>query len=256
MTISVHFTKSVLFKWTFLLQSRWTKVKVLYIIARYVPFLIPIVNLYLAVTPNEDNNKCQISIYVITSLSLISFICSECFFVLRTYMLWNKNRIILVTMLSAIFAVAISSTIISFTPVMTSYSTANVIPGCQSLASFSFFMPFALLFVFQLVLLSITLVRVIQSWRSVNGPLYAILVKHNIFYYVCGLLLSAVNVLVPLLPFDSLTDLVPEDFEVFILAILATRMHLHIWHMDQHVDDSDTSVCIPMSDMSPVDHTV
>ncbi|KAG1837097.1 hypothetical protein DFJ58DRAFT_155557 [Suillus subalutaceus] len=142
---------------------------------------------------------------------------------------------------------------------MISYSTANLIPGCpQNLGSFSFFMPFILLFVFQLATDSPShSCCVIQSWRSAKGPLYVILVKHNIFYYACGLLLSAVNVLVPLLPLsDSLTDLVPEDFEVFILAILATRMHLRIWHMDQHVDDSDIAVCIPMSDMSPVDHTV
>ncbi|KAG1809142.1 uncharacterized protein BJ212DRAFT_1484645 [Suillus subaureus] len=161
-------------------------------------------------------------------------------------------------MLSAIFAVTVSCTIISFTPIMISSSTAIVIPGCpQSLGSFSFFMPFVLLFVFQLVLISLTLVRVIQSWQLVKGPLYAILVKHNIFYYACGLLLSAINVLVPLLPLsDSLTDLVPEDFEVFILAILATRMHLHLWHIDQHVDDSDTVVWISMSDMSPADRAV
>ncbi|KAG1785453.1 uncharacterized protein HD556DRAFT_1314234 [Suillus plorans] len=37
------------------------------------------------------------------------------------------------------------------------------------------------------------------SWRSTKGPLQAILVKHNIFYYVCGLFLSAVNILVPAL---------------------------------------------------------
>jgi hypothetical protein len=27
-------------KWTFLLQSRWAKVKVLYIVTRYTPFLL------------------------------------------------------------------------------------------------------------------------------------------------------------------------------------------------------------------------
>ncbi|KAG2040846.1 hypothetical protein BDR03DRAFT_947532 [Suillus americanus] len=264
-------------EWTFLLRSRWTKVKALYIVTRYVPFLIPIVNLYLTVAPNEDNNKCQISINVISSLSLISFVCSECFFIIRTYTLWKKNRILLIAMVSAISAVTVTCTIISFTPIMISdclrphlhslllahnhsafTDKAIVIPSCpQSLGSFSFFMPFILLFVFQLALLSLTLVRVMQSWQLAKGPLYAILVKHNIFYYACALLLSAVNVLVPLLPLsDSLTDLVPEDFEVFILAILATRMHLHIWHMDQRVDDSDIVVCISMSDMSSVDHTV
>jgi hypothetical protein len=36
-------------------------------------------------------------------------------------------------------------------------------------------------------LLCLTLIRAIQSWRSANSHLYTVLVKHNIFYYVCGL---------------------------------------------------------------------
>ncbi|KAG1837107.1 hypothetical protein DFJ58DRAFT_156069 [Suillus subalutaceus] len=221
-------------EWTFLLRSRWTKVKALYITARYVPFLIIIVNLYLAVAPNENTNKCWILIDIIACLNLISLTCSEWFFVLRTYALWNRNRILLVAMLSALFAIMVSCFIInSFTTVVTSYRlcshllpllfarihstfivVASTIPGChRGTGSFSFFVPFILMFVFQLVLVSLTLMCVIQSWRSAQGPLYAILVKHNIFYYACGLLLSAVNVLVPLLPLsDSLSYFIPEEY--------------------------------------------
>ncbi|KAG1873937.1 hypothetical protein F4604DRAFT_1766021, partial [Suillus subluteus] len=105
-----------------------------------------------------------------------------------TYALWNKNRILLVVMLSTLFAIVVSSFVIGCTATVTYYSMVSTIPGCQrSLGSFAFFMPFTLLFVFQLVLISLTLVRVIQSWRSAKGPLYTILVKHNIFYYACGL---------------------------------------------------------------------
>ncbi|KAG1867320.1 hypothetical protein F4604DRAFT_1956495 [Suillus subluteus] len=267
-------------EWTFLLRSRWTKVKALYITARYAPFLIATVSLYVAMAPTDNTNECQMLMDIITSLSLISLTCSECFFVLRTYALWNKNRIILVTMLSTLLAVIVSIFIIGFTATATSYrscshlhsllfahihsaftATSNVIPGCRrNTDSFSFSIPFILLSVFQLVLVSLTLVCVIQSWRSTKGPLYAILVKHNIFYYTCGLLLSTVNVLAPVLLVLPLSDFLsyflPEAFEVFILAILATRMHLHLWRMDQQVDDPDIVVWISMSDMSPADRTV
>ncbi|KAG1809137.1 uncharacterized protein BJ212DRAFT_1484641 [Suillus subaureus] len=245
-------------EWTFLLRSRWTKVKALYITARYVPFLITTMNLYLILAPNENTNNCQIPINLITSLSLISLTCSECLFVLRTYTLWNKNRILLVAMLFTLFAITVPSFIIGFTATATSSSTASAIPSCdRSSGSFSFLIPFILLLVFQLVLISLTLVRVMQRWRSAKGPLYAILVKHNIFYYACGLLLSVANVVMPVLPLsDSISYFLPKGFEVFILAILATRMHLHLWNMGQHVRDSDIAVCISMSDMSPADCTV
>jgi hypothetical protein len=41
--------------------------------------------------------------------------------------------------------------------------------------------------VFSPGLISLTLIRAVQSWRVVNGPLYDVLVKHNIFYYTFAL---------------------------------------------------------------------
>ncbi|KAG1730449.1 hypothetical protein EDB19DRAFT_2042011 [Suillus lakei] len=97
---------------------------------------------------------------------------------------------------------------------------------------------------------------VVQSWRSIKGHLHAVLVKHNIFYYACGLFLSAVNVLAPVLFSDPAYYALLEDLQAFILAILATPMHLNLWHIDRHVHGSEILVCISMSDMSSADRTV
>ncbi|KAG2127084.1 hypothetical protein BD769DRAFT_1668225 [Suillus cothurnatus] len=43
------------------------------------------------------------------------------------------------------------------------------------------------------------------------------------------------------------------DFQFMILAVLATRMHLHLWEVNQHAYGSGTLVGIPMSDMSSLD---
>ncbi|KAG1728538.1 hypothetical protein EDB19DRAFT_1832696 [Suillus lakei] len=179
---------NMLFKWKFLLQSCWTKVKGLYIIAQYVPFSIIAMNLYLSFVSNEIPNKCQI-------LSDIH----SCFFVLRTYTLWDSNRIMPVVMLSTLLAIIVACIGIRFTSISTSHFTISVIPGIPgcywSSDSFLIFMLFVLLFVFALGMLPETG----SSWRTAKGPLHAILLKHNIFYYACGLFLTAVNVLVPLL---------------------------------------------------------
>ncbi|KAG1809176.1 uncharacterized protein BJ212DRAFT_620696 [Suillus subaureus] len=90
-------------EWTFLLRSRWTKVKGLYTIARYVPFVLIILDLCLALTQNENPKKCQILNNISSFFAVISLTFSECFFILRTYALWNNNRIVLVAMLSALF---------------------------------------------------------------------------------------------------------------------------------------------------------
>ncbi|KAG2355908.1 hypothetical protein BDR07DRAFT_1424780 [Suillus spraguei] len=88
----------------------------------------------------------------------------------------------------------------------------------------------------------LTIVRAIQSWKINSSHLYVVLLKHNIFYYICGFLFSVANVFVSLL-LDVLS--------VQILAILATRMHLHLWHANRDAHSSDGLVRIQMSDMAP-----
>ncbi|KAG1753882.1 uncharacterized protein EDB91DRAFT_422726 [Suillus paluster] len=240
-------------EWTFLLRSRWSKVKVLYIVTRYIPFLLFTGHLYMNFTPDENPNKCQMLDTVCSCFSLISVTCSECFFVLRTYVLWNNNRIVLTVLLAAFLAVAVSSVGLFFGSSGTvPYQTSTIpgITGCYRPSSgIGFFVPFILLSAFELGLISLTLIRTLQSWRTANNHLFAVLVKHNIFYYACGLFCSAVNILTSLLLHNAYMDMF-QDFQFIILAILATHMHLYLWHMDRDLHGSDTLTPIPLSEMS------
>lgn len=250
---------SLHYEWTYLLRSRWTMVKYLYILARYVPFLLIVSDTCLTLTPNENIEACRVFISIYTGFAVISLACSECFFVLRTYVLWSNNRLVLYAMLSILCAVMVSFIGIWFSAIATShyFSTSAIpgipgIPGCyRTSSSVELYLPFILLFVFQLGLVSLTLIRTIQNWRTTRSALYTALVKHNIFYYACGLLFSALNFIVPIIFPNSPYHAFLEDFEVFILAILATRMHLHLWRIDHPVHDFDAPIYIPMSNMSP-----
>ncbi|OAX36723.1 hypothetical protein K503DRAFT_281064 [Rhizopogon vinicolor AM-OR11-026] len=185
-------------EWTFLLRSRWTKVKSLYIITRYVPFIFFIGHLYLNFIPNNNPNKCQTLNTICEGFSLVSVICSECFFILRTYALWNSNKIILAVILFSFFAIIIASVSVLFATTATApFETSGIpgITGCyQSEGSVELFIPFLLLFAIEFELLLLTLIRAIQSWRTASSALYMVLLKHNIFYYACGLFFSALNI--------------------------------------------------------------
>ncbi|KAG1846342.1 hypothetical protein C8R48DRAFT_733168, partial [Suillus tomentosus] len=141
-------------------------------------------------------------------------------FVLRTYALWNNNRFVLAaTVCIAVAFVVIAAIDIVFATVATSHgcsrlpqllfshihptftvTTSTILPGCyRTSRRIQLSMPFLLLFVFELGLISLTFVRAIQSWKTVNGPLYTVLVKHDILYYACGLFLAAINVIMQML---------------------------------------------------------
>ncbi|KAG2123944.1 hypothetical protein BD769DRAFT_896297 [Suillus cothurnatus] len=82
------------------------------------------------------------------------------------------------------------------------------------------------------MLISLTLICAIQMWRTTNSRLYVVILKHNVFYYACGLVFSMVDVLTSLL-LDYAYSGMFQDFHIIVHAILATRMHLHLWHIDR-----------------------
>ncbi|KAG1719456.1 hypothetical protein EDB19DRAFT_698939 [Suillus lakei] len=250
---------SVQEEWTFLHRSRSTKIKVLFIITRHVPFSVITMGLCLKLTTNESLDECRMLLNIYSVFSQISITFSEFFFVLRTCALWNNSRIILATMLFILCAGVAISIGIRSTDIASLQVTASAIPGipgCYSSSPSVQFVSYILLFVCQLVLVSLTLIRVIQSWRSAKGHLRAVLEKHNMLYYACALFLSAMSVLMPMLFSNSPYYSIVKDLQIFILAILATRMHLHLWHIDRHIHGSDALVYISMTDVSPEDITV
>ncbi|KAG1794583.1 uncharacterized protein HD556DRAFT_1536076 [Suillus plorans] len=241
-------------EWTFLLRSHWSKMKGLYIVTRYLPFIFLATNLYMSVTPNENPAKCRVLANIESGLGIALVILSECFFILRTYVLWNKNRILLAAILCTLFIFVIVSFSVTFdTTVPAAYTTSAIpgITGChRSSTSHRLFIPFLLFSVFELGLMILTLIRAIQSSRTNPSHLYAVLLNHNISYYACSLLFSVTTVFILLL-LQHTYQTILDSFQFTILATLATRMHLHLWQVNRHPHGSTSAlVHIPMSDIS------
>ncbi|KAG1789693.1 uncharacterized protein HD556DRAFT_1395731 [Suillus plorans] len=228
-------------EWTFLLRSHWSKMKGLYIFTRYLPFIILAVDLRMSLTPSENSSTCEMLQNVNSGLGIVI----ATFFILRTYVLWDKNRILLTAMLSNLLSFLIASFIIVFainTPAEYATSPIPGIAGCYlSSTIFLYFIPSLLLSIFQLGFLILTLIRAIQDWPTNTSRLYVVLVNHNIAYYACGFR-ECVNISNTL--FDRALMLCAP---VLILASLATRMHLHLWQVNQHPRDG---ALVSMSDIS------
>lgn len=130
-----------------------------------MPFLLFVGHLYLNFIPNENPNKCLTLSNICRCFKLILVICSECFFILRTYVLWNRSKVVLGAMLSAFFAVVVAFGSILFSAKTTAPYENSPIPGItgcyQPLGSVELFLPFVLLFALEFGLLSLPLIRVI-----------------------------------------------------------------------------------------------
>ncbi|KAG2145341.1 uncharacterized protein EDB93DRAFT_1151815 [Suillus bovinus] len=240
----------------FLLRSSWNRVKCLYVVARYVPFLLFAAHLYLNFFPDETSDRCQFINNICSTFSLISIVCSECFFILRTYALWDNNKVVLAIMLSTFAAVIVGSMVALFTATATAPFQTSSIPGVtgcyQSSGSTGLFVPFLLLFGLELMLISLTLTCAIRNWRETENRFYIVILKHNVLYYACGLFFSTVNVVTSLL-LDYAYSGMFQDFQFIIHAILATRMHLHLWHAN-YDRDRYASDLVSLSQLAPAPH--
>ncbi|KAG1895615.1 uncharacterized protein F5891DRAFT_654495 [Suillus fuscotomentosus] len=194
-------------EWTFLLRSRWNKMKGLYIITRYLPFIFLATDLFMYFTPNENSGKCRVLENTQSGLGIVLVIVSESFFILRTYVLWNRSRILLVAILFTSFTFLVASFCIVFAAGVPAAYTTSAIPGItgcyRNSTSFQYVVAFLFLSVFELGLMVLTLICAVQNWRINRSRLYVVLVNHNISYYVCGFLLSVTNISASLLLQDS-----------------------------------------------------
>ncbi|KAG1897207.1 uncharacterized protein F5891DRAFT_1049724 [Suillus fuscotomentosus] len=94
--------------------------------------------------PNKDADaKCWMLMNIYSCLGVVSLTFSECIFILRTYALWNKNRIVLVAMLSALFAITVSFIGFWFATSDATTSTISGTVGCSwNMRIIYFSMPF------------------------------------------------------------------------------------------------------------------
>ncbi|KAG1738208.1 hypothetical protein EDB19DRAFT_1909325 [Suillus lakei] len=73
------------------------------------------------------------------------------------------------------------------------------------------------------------------------------------FYYACGLFFSTTNVVTSLLLDYAYVGMF-HDFQVIIHVILATRMHIYLWHADRNRNaDAFNAFTLPQS--APASHT-
>lgn len=207
--------------------------KFLYIGARYMPLLIAIPGLIFDQVSHMGNLDCQIVGDLATAFSMIAAFCAESIFVLRTCAMWEVKRLLRWVMFVIIAGIAFTG-LITFSYVPRQYVFVPDVPACKALQvakSQRLLVVFLALLVLELVLVISTTVRAAKNYRSTPRPLLTVLLTHHIFYYGCGFLFSAINVLCVAL-FEYEYAVVFFNPQIMMHAILATRMHYQLWESE------------------------
>lgn len=216
----------------YLLNSRMTLAKGLFLGCRYIPFVI-----------------CAMHVRIILSLSVeacpglvesnilflgILLLCAEFIFVLRTYALWNCDRRVRIALL-VLYLALLCGVIMLVLACGLRANTTNFTPGCYSHSSLPinfFLVPYILLLLLEIEIVGLTFYRMTKYYRATRCQLLTLMAQYNVGYILAGLLFTVVNIAaICFVPGDYAPVL--EASQIMAQGLLATRMQLDLWKLNR-----------------------
>ncbi|KAH8113071.1 hypothetical protein DFH11DRAFT_1602889 [Phellopilus nigrolimitatus] len=208
--------------------SRWSSVKVLYILNRYLPFVDTFLSLHLLTGTNTDQ-ECLFGFKAVTWLIVVGIIIAEIILMFRTYALWGRRPIILGILVSLGLAVYIPAIVIAQLEVETFAYAAVPTGGCAKTKDTSpiIFVAFLLLIINETTIVVLTLIQARLLHRESQSTLVLLMYKDGLFYYIYLLSFSLVNLLIAVAAPPEFANWLTTPQRV-MHSLLCTRVLLHI----------------------------
>ncbi|KAF8346443.1 hypothetical protein F5887DRAFT_961995 [Amanita rubescens] len=179
--------------------SKWTLVKVLYLLSRYMPFVDVTVVSYHQFVPLLTIDQCKIAYRINGSMFVIGMAMSEAVLTIRTWIIWNKDRRLAIGLMIFFFTVwGVGLYIMyQFIESLQFFELPfPVINGCVFLAGSRIVsVDWALLLFYNTGNLALMVIRATSLyWSGVDSHLFKRLHRDGVYYYVFLFLLAVINV--------------------------------------------------------------
>ncbi|KAG1777918.1 hypothetical protein EV702DRAFT_1268047 [Suillus placidus] len=216
----------------YLLSSRMTLAKGLFLGCRYIPFVICAMHVRIALPLSVE--ACPGLVESNILFLGILLLCAECIFVLRTYALWNCDRRVRIALL-VLYLALLCGVIVLVLACGLRANTTNFTPGCYSHSSLPidfFLVPYILLLLLEIEIVGLTFYRMIKYYRATRCRLLTLMAQYNVGYILAGLLFTVVNIAaICFVPGDYAPVL--EASQIIAQGLLATRMQLDLWKLNR-----------------------
>lgn len=220
----------------------WRLPKLTYLICRYLPFASIITDMLRISRLGFSPKSCTTLFTFNSYVGGIVLFCAESLFMQRVLAVTGWRRV-----------VACCNTVLFLVPVVVTlafYNSSSTImqspipevASCyDSKQGRIVILAYALLVIAEIETLSFMLYH---SWKLYTEyrkdlPLVRVLVRHNIFYFACGLLFSTV-VVVAVVALPAPYGDPASDLQFVIHGILATRMHRELYNTAHHTEETST----------------
>ncbi|KAG1836170.1 hypothetical protein DFJ58DRAFT_189369 [Suillus subalutaceus] len=217
----------------YLLGSRMTLAKGLFLGCRYSPFAICALHVRTGLSSSVEGCPGLTESNIL--LLGIVLLCAECIFVLRTYALWNCDRRVRIALLILYLALCCGMIILVLACGL-QLKTTKFTSACYSNSS----MPtnlilahYVLLLLLEIEIVGLTFYRMIRYYRTTRCRLLTLMAQYNVGYILAGLLFTIINIVtICFVPGDYRPVL--EASQIVAQGLLATRMQLDLWKLNRH----------------------
>ncbi|KAH7908158.1 hypothetical protein BJ138DRAFT_395503 [Hygrophoropsis aurantiaca] len=238
LTFDYFLTFNAEITWTW--DSSRNAVHVLFLLVRYVPFVL--IPTYIYYVLGNVVGNCSSWSEGLSWMIIITILAAELLLLIRTWVLWGKKRIVLIGLIVLIVACAAESAVVSVFAVESTFSNIPLPPslaGCfESYQPATSVWTFFGLAVFELVILILTISQLFHHDRK--SRIYRMM-RNDIVYVLCILGMSVIGTIIIKVGYYQDPAL---SLQVVIHSVLASRLlfSLRAIMHQQHIMSASVSV--------------
>ncbi|KAG2122788.1 hypothetical protein DEU56DRAFT_69884 [Suillus clintonianus] len=214
--------------------------KLTYLTCRYLPFAIIVADMLRIIQPGLSVKSCTTFSKFDTYVGGIVLCCAESLFLRRVYATMNHRWIVMCcNTVFLLVPVVVTLTLYNSSSIIMQSPIPNVASCYSSEQGHIIILAYSLLIIIETEILGFTLYHSWKLYREYGNtmPLVRVLVRHNIVYFACGLLLST-TVMVIMLTLPAPYGDAASSLQFMMHGILATRMHRELYNTANHTGET------------------
>ncbi|KAG2095873.1 uncharacterized protein F5147DRAFT_840064 [Suillus discolor] len=246
-------------KWTW--TRPWDIIRVIFTISRYLPFIGSGLTAYAALRVSgppapslAENSKSSFSASLSLDLTtrssvihIISIVAAEGLLVVRTWAFWRKSKRVLIGLVTYSVVTVIAAISINVLPNHQLISAAvSTIPGQDFYSSRNAALVYAVLALFECVLLALTAYKKFSDYRKIESSIIDTVYGGSIFYMLCIIAITVTNVIIDAVFPIGYTNMF-DTLQLVIHSVLASRIMFHL-RSSHHVCEVHASSMLMMSE--------
>lgn len=213
--------------------AKWNITKILFVLTRYPVFADSAMVLYHNVGHNLSTRMCK-SMYNVTGWMFLWGIgIAELILIIRTWAIWGRDARIGLGLFAGFIGLWIANsyflneflTSLKFLPAQ---SISPFLQGCLPVAGGNvLYIDFVLLMVFETIVLALTVIKMVYSFRKSTSPVVISLYRDGILFYIYLFAISLVNVVVLLTTPREYANLL-SSLQRSLHSMLSARLLLNL----------------------------